>query len=182
MKPGARVRPVASITASALVAASMPTKVIRPSAMATSASKGAPPLPSSTRAPRMSVSQLCIAAKLSGGAISRQLDRSPITTRPMPIDSDDSVPLVVSAMNKGIGPIASPLEPEETIDVGWSLLDEEIALPTAVLYEEKLAHNVKWMRAFMKEYGVQLAPHGKTTMAPKLLARQTESGAWGLTV
>jgi D-serine dehydratase len=100
----------------------------------------------------------------------------------MPIDSDDSVPLVVSALNKGIGPIASPLEPEETIDVGWSLLDEEIALPAAVLYEEKLAHNVRWMRDFMKEYGVQLAPHGKTTMAPKLFARQIESGAWGITV
>jgi len=100
----------------------------------------------------------------------------------MPIDSDDSVPLVVSALNKGIGPIASPLEPEETINVGWSLLDEEVALPTAVLYEEKLAHNVRWMRAFMKEYGVQLAPHGKTTMAPKLFGRQMDAGAWGITV
>ena len=38
------------------------------------------------------------------------------------------------------------------------------------------------MRAFMKEYGVQLAPHGKTTMAPKLFARQMDSGAWGITV
>jgi D-serine dehydratase len=100
----------------------------------------------------------------------------------MPIDSDDSVPLVVSALNKGIGPIASPLEPEETIGVGWSLLDEEIALPAAVLYEEKLAHNVRWMRGFMKEYGVALAPHGKTTMAPKLFGRQMDSGAWGITV
>ncbi|MBW8770955.1 MAG: amino acid deaminase, partial [Gemmatimonadetes bacterium] len=100
----------------------------------------------------------------------------------MPIDSDDSIPLVVSALNKGIGPIATPLEPEETIDVGWSLLEEEIALPAAVLYEAKLAHNVKWMRDFMKEYGVQLAPHGKTTMAPKLFGRQMDSGAWGITV
>ena len=100
----------------------------------------------------------------------------------MPIDSDDSVPLVVSALNKGIGPIASPLEPEETLGVGWSLLDEEIALPAAVLYEEKLAHNVRWMRDFMKEYGVKLAPHGKTTMAPKLFGRQMDAGAWGITV
>ena len=100
----------------------------------------------------------------------------------MPIDSDDSVPLVVSALNKGIGPIASPLEPEETIDVGWNLLDEEISLPAAVLYEERLAHNVAWMRDFMAEYGVQLAPHGKTTMAPKLFKRQMDSGAWGITV
>ena len=100
----------------------------------------------------------------------------------MPIDSDDSVPLVVSALNKGIGPIASPLEPEETIDLGWNLLAEEISLPAAVLYEERLAHNVAWMRDFMAEYGVKLAPHGKTTMAPKLFGRQIESGAWGITV
>jgi D-serine deaminase-like pyridoxal phosphate-dependent protein len=100
----------------------------------------------------------------------------------MPIDNDDSVPLVVSALNKGIGAIATPLEPEETLGVGWNLLDEEIALPAAVLYEERLAHNVAWMRDFMKEYGVQLAPHGKTTMAPKLFGRQMDSGAWGITV
>ncbi len=34
----------------------------------------------------------------------------------------------------------------------------------------------------MGEYGVQLAPHGKTTMAPKLFARQLQEGAWGITL
>ena len=34
----------------------------------------------------------------------------------------------------------------------------------------------------MNEYGVKLAPHGKTTMAPKLFRRQLEGGAWGITV
>ncbi len=34
----------------------------------------------------------------------------------------------------------------------------------------------------MREYGVQLAPHGKTTMAPKLFARQLGAGAWGITL
>jgi D-serine dehydratase len=94
----------------------------------------------------------------------------------------DCSPLFVSALNKGVAPISSPLSPDSTAGVGWSLLDEEISLPAAVLYEERIAHNLAWMRAFMAEYGVKLAPHGKTTMAPKLFARQIESGAWGITL
>ena len=94
----------------------------------------------------------------------------------------DSSPLLVSALNKGVGHTAAPLSPDATARVGWSLLDEEISLPAAVLYEARLAHNLAWMRAFMDEYGVKLAPHGKTTMAPKLFARQIESGAWGITL
>ena len=65
---------------------------------------------------------------------------------------------------------------------GWNLLAEELSLPAAVLYEERLAHNLRWMQAFIDEYGVQLAPHGKTTMAPQLFRRQLDAGAWGLTV
>ena len=34
----------------------------------------------------------------------------------------------------------------------------------------------------MRERGLQLAPHGKTTMAPELWARQLDAGAWGITV
>jgi D-serine dehydratase len=38
------------------------------------------------------------------------------------------------------------------------------------------------MRRFTAAYGVKLAPHGKTTMAPKLFQMQIESGAWGITL
>ena len=96
--------------------------------------------------------------------------------------SADSSPLQVSALDKGVGHVSAPLSPEATVRVSWSLLDEEISLPAAVLYEARIAHNLAWMRAFMAEYGVKLAPHGKTTMVPKLFARQIESGAWGITL
>jgi D-serine dehydratase len=62
------------------------------------------------------------------------------------------------------------------------LLHEDLSLPTAVLYEDKLAHNLAWMQKFADAYGAKLAPHGKTTMAPKLFARQLNAGAWGITV
>jgi D-serine dehydratase len=38
------------------------------------------------------------------------------------------------------------------------------------------------MQRFINTYGAKLAPHGKTTMAPKLCAMQLAGGAWGITL
>jgi D-serine dehydratase len=43
-------------------------------------------------------------------------------------------------------------------------------------------HNRDWMQQFINAYGVQLAPHGKTTMSPKLFEMQLQGGAWGITL
>lgn len=64
----------------------------------------------------------------------------------------------------------------------WNLLAGDVPLPAAVLSESRMAHNLAWMRAFIDAYGLALAPHGKTTMAPALFRRQLEAGAWGITV
>ncbi len=50
-----------------------------------------------------------------------------------------------------------------------------------MLKESALAHNLEWMADFTRATGVLLAPHGKTTMAPQLFARQIAAGAWGIT-
>jgi D-serine dehydratase len=88
----------------------------------------------------------------------------------------------ISPLNKGIGLLSDALEPDEIVARGWNLLNEDMSLPCAVLYEDKLRHNLEWMKRFTSSYGVQLAPHGKTTMAPKLFQMQLESGAWGITL
>jgi D-serine dehydratase len=88
----------------------------------------------------------------------------------------------ISPLNKGIGLLSDALEPDEIVARGWNLLNEDMTLPCAVLYEDKLRHNLEWMKRFIGSYGVQLAPHGKTTMAPKLFQMQLESGAWGITL
>ena len=93
-----------------------------------------------------------------------------------------AVHTAVSPLNKGIGLMYEALEPGEIAGLGWNLLKEDLSLPCAVLYEEKLRHNLKWMREFIKAYGVQLAPHGKTTMAPRLFQMQLDAGAWGITL
>ncbi len=88
----------------------------------------------------------------------------------------------LSPLNKGLGLLYGSLEPEAIVALGWNLLKEDLCLPCAVLYQEKLQHNLDWMRRFIEAYGVRLAPHGKTTMAPKLFHMQLQAGAWGITL
>ncbi|HUL15375.1 MAG TPA: amino acid deaminase [Terriglobales bacterium] len=88
----------------------------------------------------------------------------------------------VSPLNKGMGALDREMPIDDIGRLGWNLLREDLSLPAAVLYEEKMAHNLKWMQQFIEAYGMKLAPHGKTTMAPKLFARQLQTGAWGITL
>lgn len=90
--------------------------------------------------------------------------------------------LRIAPLNKGLGAFEHSLEPKEIARLGWNLLREDLSLPTAVLYQEKLMHNLHWMQQFITAYGVKLAPHGKTTMAPKLFDLQLKGGAWGITL
>ena len=88
----------------------------------------------------------------------------------------------ITSLNKGIGLLEQPLRSEEVASLDWNLLREDLNLPTAVLYQDKLLHNLNWMQQFVGAYGVKLAPHGKTTMAPRLFDLQLQSGAWGITL
>ena len=54
-------------------------------------------------------------------------------------------------------------------------------MPVLVLREAAVAHNVGAMAGYCAAAGVRLAPHGKTTMAPQLFARQLAAGAWAVT-
>jgi D-serine dehydratase len=94
--------------------------------------------------------------------------------------SDLSSP--VTTLNKGLGHFDQPFEPGQIAGLQWNLLREDLSLPTAVLYQEKLLHNLDWMQQFITSYGVKLAPHGKTTMTPALFNLQLKAGAWGITL
>jgi D-serine deaminase-like pyridoxal phosphate-dependent protein len=63
---------------------------------------------------------------------------------------------------------------------GWHALTD-LLFPVLVLKERALAHNLDLMARFCRASGVSLAPHGKTTMSPQLIARQLDAGAWGVT-
>jgi D-serine deaminase-like pyridoxal phosphate-dependent protein len=57
----------------------------------------------------------------------------------------------------------------------------DFGTPLLVLDADALDHNLTVMASYCADHGVDLAPHGKTTMAPQLFARQFAAGAWGLT-
>lgn len=89
---------------------------------------------------------------------------------------------MIAPNHKGLGLLTTPLDPADIGSLGWNLLREDISLPVAVLYQDKLQHNLRWMQRFIAEYDMKLAPHGKTTMTPRLFEMQLQGGAWGITL
>jgi len=53
--------------------------------------------------------------------------------------------------------------------------------PICVMRAGALAHNLTCMADWCQKHGVALAPHGKTHMAPQLVAKQFDAGAWAVT-
>ena len=100
----------------------------------------------------------------------------------MPIDrSDDLDDPLLGPWLKGFPPAAEPLRRSQLARQGWCLRDGALPFPVATLRASALAHNVAWMHRFAAERGLDLAPHGKTSMSPQLFRRQLDAGAWGIT-
>jgi D-serine dehydratase len=112
-----------------------------------------------------------------------------------------TAPSGVNDINGGAAtPWATPfgmiyLEPRDTppdcIDKGvpygptrgaWNVLADDLHFPLLVLKETALAHNIAVMAEWCRRNGFLLAPHGKTTMCPRIYRRQMEAGAWAITV
>lgn len=85
---------------------------------------------------------------------------------------------------KGFGPLAAhgALNAETLSREQPQLHEGSFSFPLLTLRESALAHNVADMAAYCQAAGILFAPHGKTTMAPQLAARQLAAGAWAITV
>jgi D-serine dehydratase len=89
----------------------------------------------------------------------------------------------IAATEKGFGVIAAS-GPVTSASLGRQrppLFGGGFTTPLLVLRESAVAHNIAAMAAYCAAAGVRLAPHGKTTMAPQLMARQLAAGAWAVT-
>ena len=95
---------------------------------------------------------------------------------------DELLNAPVEPTTKGWPAMAGTLPLRDAGRQGWNLLRQDLPLPVAVLKGSALAHNSRWMRGFLERFDVRLCPHGKTTMAPQLFARQLADGAFGITV
>ena len=88
----------------------------------------------------------------------------------------------LDAVEKGVPGHAGMVPLEATGAQNWNLLREDLPLPVAVLKQDALLHNVRWMQRFVEASGATIAPHGKTTMSPALFDLQLAAGAWAITV
>ena len=82
---------------------------------------------------------------------------------------------------KGFPHTSAPLRCSQIAAQRWCVLDGDLPLPLALVKQEALQHNLSWMQRFAVDNGLDMAPHGKTTMSPQLFRRQLDEGAWGLT-
>ncbi len=89
----------------------------------------------------------------------------------------------VAVTDKGFGRLTrpGPVSAGRLALTRPSLFGGDFVLPVMVLRESAVRGNIQSMADYCAAAGVQLAPHGKTTMAPQLLALQLEAGAWGVT-
>jgi D-serine deaminase-like pyridoxal phosphate-dependent protein len=67
-------------------------------------------------------------------------------------------------------------------ECGTDLFAGSFASPLALIRQSALDSNIRQMQQWCDEHGVQLAPHGKTTLSPPVFVRQLKGGAWGMTV
>ncbi len=83
---------------------------------------------------------------------------------------------------KGYPIVADATTADRIAERQWHVLDDAMPYPLATLRTSALMHNLAWMQDWAHRKGVQLAPHGKTTMSPELFRLQLQAGAWGMTV
>lgn len=88
---------------------------------------------------------------------------------------------VIEAGHKGFPVLQPAMTAREIAAAGWNVLAGDLPLPIALLKREALEHNLAWMQKQVRQWGIDLAPHGKTTMSPELFRRQLDAGAWGIT-
>ncbi|MET7986352.1 MULTISPECIES: amino acid deaminase [unclassified Streptomyces] len=83
---------------------------------------------------------------------------------------------------KGLPPDACGLSVGELAAQRRNLFTDGFTTPVLALSAERLTHNLELMETYATRHGLAFAPHGKTSMAPRLFWRQIEHGAWGITL
>ncbi|GAA4005483.1 amino acid deaminase [Allokutzneria multivorans] len=82
---------------------------------------------------------------------------------------------------KGLPEALRGLTIAEAAERRLDLFEDGFFGPVVVLDAHAMRHNLDTMAEWCAGHGLRLAPHGKTTMAPKLFADQLDAGAWGIT-
>jgi hypothetical protein len=74
----------------------------------------------------------------------------------------------LSSASKGVPDVLDGVTVADVPTRKLNLLKQEFPAPVAVLRQSAIRANIDLMRQYTRSAGVELAPHGKTTMAPQL--------------
>ena len=96
------------------------------------------------------------------------------------MNPDDLLDPLIGPGFKGFPHDATAVRRSAIAGRGWNVLAGDLPLPVAILKRAAVDHNVGWLQGQARRWGIDLAPHGKTTMSPQLFERQLAAGAWGL--
>lgn len=81
---------------------------------------------------------------------------------------------------KALPPAAYGLTVEQFLATSPTVTD--LQTPLITLSRDALSANTASMMSWVRDRGMQLAPHGKTSMAPALWRELLDAGAWGITL
>jgi D-serine deaminase-like pyridoxal phosphate-dependent protein len=101
---------------------------------------------------------------------------------PMRSALDQLADEIVDHRFKGLPPDAAGRTVGELAAERRDLYGGGFTTPVLTLSAEAVDHNLLALDRFAKRHGLSFAPHGKTSMAPRLFQRQLDQGAWGITV
>jgi D-serine dehydratase len=133
-------------------------------------------------------SRIIGALAAAGGASNRRRSYMNVKAAPAKRESGERLSLdwildsVIDGRTKGWPPQTPAARVRDIASLGLNLFRGDLPTPVAILRRRALDLNSSWMRRFLELTGAAVCPHGKTTMAPQLFARQLEDGAWGITV
>jgi len=97
------------------------------------------------------------------------------------ISANDLLDPLLDARLKGYPHAHPPVRRSAIAAQHWNALGGDLPLPIALIRRDALDHNLAWMQQRVRDWKIDLAPHGKTTMSPQLFKRQLDAGAWGMT-
>lgn len=90
--------------------------------------------------------------------------------------------LEVDGLTKGMPFDAGRMSLAAASRAGWNVLKGDLPFPVAVIRQDLVEANSRWMSSFTTLNDLRIAPHGKTTMTPALFDLQIADGAWAITV
>ena len=91
-------------------------------------------------------------------------------------------PFLLDDRIRGVPPGVAGLSSSEVGAELWHPADGRMSLPLLTLDEAAFVGNRDLFLRYVRQHGVEIAPHAKTPMAPDLARSLVDAGAWGTTV